>query len=121
MKALCSKCGKRPAKFSRHGRVKADADHNMCLQCFRSIAESNQQTIELAEKETLARLQKDVREAAIRRHKEECRRLLYERDVALLWRNYDRKIQSVLDSHLGPSSLLAKRLAKICLDIGIKI
>jgi len=40
-KVMCSLCNVRPARFSRHGVVKADADHNMCLQCFRSVSEKN--------------------------------------------------------------------------------
>jgi hypothetical protein len=38
-------CGVRQAKFSRRGIVKTDSDHDMCLQCFRSVAERNKQAI----------------------------------------------------------------------------
>lgn len=38
---LCVRCNKRPALFKRLGKVKRDKDHNLCLQCFRSVDESN--------------------------------------------------------------------------------
>ena len=37
---LCKQCFKRPAKFSFQGKVKADKDHDLCMQCFRSNSDS---------------------------------------------------------------------------------
>lgn len=39
---LCVLCNKRPALFKYKGEVKRDRDHNVCLQCFRSIRDHNQ-------------------------------------------------------------------------------
>jgi len=33
---MCRRCHRHPAKFSHRGVVKADDDHDMCFQCFRS-------------------------------------------------------------------------------------
>jgi hypothetical protein len=52
MAQLCGECGKRPALFKYRGRIKADSDHHICLQCFRSLSESNTQK----EKHMTARL-----------------------------------------------------------------
>ena len=41
MARICGECGKRPAIFKYKGRIKADADHHVCLKCFRSMSESN--------------------------------------------------------------------------------
>jgi hypothetical protein len=38
---LCAICNKRPALFRYRGRVKRDKDHSACLQCFRSLGNSN--------------------------------------------------------------------------------
>jgi len=38
---LCALCHKRPAKFKRKGKVKHDKDHDLCQQCFRSVADAN--------------------------------------------------------------------------------
>ena len=43
MARLCALCAKRPALFRYRGVIKADADHDICQQCFRSISESNRQ------------------------------------------------------------------------------
>jgi protein-arginine kinase activator protein McsA len=43
MKKLCMICGERPARFKYRGQVKADRCHNICMQCSRSIKESNKQ------------------------------------------------------------------------------
>ena len=40
---LCRECRKRPAKYLYRGRVRAANDFDICLQCFRSISESNRQ------------------------------------------------------------------------------
>jgi hypothetical protein len=40
---LCSVCGRRPAKFKYKREFRADPDHDLCLQCFRSLRESNDQ------------------------------------------------------------------------------
>lgn len=38
---MCRRCGKHPAKFKYRGVVKADADHDLCQQCFRAIENAN--------------------------------------------------------------------------------
>jgi hypothetical protein len=38
---LCTICHERPALFKRRGVVKRDRDHNVCLQCFRSLDNRN--------------------------------------------------------------------------------
>jgi hypothetical protein len=35
----CRECGERPARFSFHGIVKRDPQHDLCFQCFRSANE----------------------------------------------------------------------------------
>jgi protein-arginine kinase activator protein McsA len=37
---LCKQCHKRPAKFSYKGEIRADKDHELCMQCFRSNSDS---------------------------------------------------------------------------------
>jgi hypothetical protein len=39
----CTMCGRRPAKFRFRGEIKADRDHDVCMQCFRSQLQSNLQ------------------------------------------------------------------------------
>ena len=34
MKRMCSDCGKHPATFRHHGKVKVDVDHDLCMRCF---------------------------------------------------------------------------------------
>lgn len=36
---LCASCRERRAKFQYRGRVRADRDHVLCFQCFRSQTE----------------------------------------------------------------------------------
>ena len=38
---ICRLCSKRKAKFCFRGRIKADHDHNLCQQCYRSLREHN--------------------------------------------------------------------------------
>lgn len=37
---LCVACGTRPARFQYRGVVKADRDHTLCFQCYRSTVDS---------------------------------------------------------------------------------
>ena len=39
MRHLCVACRERRAKFRYHGEVRADRDHVLCFQCFRSERE----------------------------------------------------------------------------------
>lgn len=36
---LCASCRERKAKFRYEGHVRADRDHVLCFQCFRSVRE----------------------------------------------------------------------------------
>jgi hypothetical protein len=38
---LCKMCGQRPAKSMRNGKVAFRPQHDICMQCFRSQADSN--------------------------------------------------------------------------------
>lgn len=48
-KRLCGLCGQRPAKFRFRGVIKADEDHNLCMQCFRRQRDSTRDNPEKAE------------------------------------------------------------------------
>lgn len=39
-KRMCRECEKRPAKFIYKGYVKADADHDLCMQCYRKLRDA---------------------------------------------------------------------------------
>ena len=34
---LCARCGKHPATFRYHGKVRRDRQHDLCQQCFRAL------------------------------------------------------------------------------------
>lgn len=36
---LCAACRERRAKYQSHGHVRADRDHVLCFECFRSLRE----------------------------------------------------------------------------------
>jgi hypothetical protein len=36
LRSLCQRCRDRKARFRYRGRVKADRDHTLCFECFRS-------------------------------------------------------------------------------------
>jgi hypothetical protein len=36
IRKLCERCGERKARFRYHGVVRADSDHTLCFECFRS-------------------------------------------------------------------------------------
>lgn len=38
---LCQRCQDRKAKFQHRGQVRADRDHTLCFECFRSQREHN--------------------------------------------------------------------------------
>lgn len=40
MAHTCRRCCRRPAKFRYRGRWKADADHDFCRQCWKSVTAS---------------------------------------------------------------------------------
>ena len=51
----CQSCHARKARFQYRGRVRADRDHTLCFECFRSERERNR-AHSVAEAEDLARL-----------------------------------------------------------------
>lgn len=40
----CSNCGKHPRKYRYKGRVSTDRQHDLCLQCFRDLSMSRDNT-----------------------------------------------------------------------------
>ena len=39
VRSLCQRCQERPARFRYRGEVRADRDHTLCFECFRSERE----------------------------------------------------------------------------------
>jgi hypothetical protein len=53
VRRACQSCQERKARFSYGGRVRADRDHTLCFECFRSERD-RQRATRLAEVSTLA-------------------------------------------------------------------
>jgi hypothetical protein len=45
---LCQICHQRPARFRFRGKVKRDADHDICFQCYRRVITQAKAAIEAA-------------------------------------------------------------------------